>query len=210
MLHRVICRFMRGMKERGLIGLLVYLCRQRAPVYQSVVFRKTTGERTYPDVPGLTVIRYPNRDSVDDGIVQCIRDSGRSGMIEECERLFSRGCELWLGWLGIDIAGMCWSRKGMARMDYFVPLATDDANILSCFVLPRFRGRGVYPAMLQTMVAVLMTQDHVKAVYIDCRSWNHSSVSGIVKAGFSRLGTAVRIDAIGRHWAVRNSCRDVR
>lgn len=210
MLQRMVSRFMRGIKERGLWGFLVYFCRQRAPVYQSVVFRKTTGERTCPDVPGLTVIRYPDRGSVDDGVVQRIRVRGGSEMMEECERLFSRGCELWLGWLGIDLAGLCWSRKGTHRTDYFVPLAEDDANILSCFVLPCFRGRGVYPAMLQTMAAVLMTQDRVKAVYIDCKSWNHPSVSGIVKAGFSRLGTAVRVDAMGCHWAVRNSCRTVR
>ncbi len=128
-------------------------------------------------------------------------------MIREFERLFADGCELWLGWIGTEIVGVCWSRRGTRRTDYFVQITEEDANILSCFVFPSFRGKGVYPAMLQTMAATLMTQDHVKTVYIDCKSWNHPSVSGILKAGFVRLGTGVRIHVGRRHWVVFNSCR---
>lgn len=208
MLHYVIHRLRRGMKEHGVLGFMVHLCRQRAPIYRSIVFKKDISECTGRRANGLTVIRYADRSSVGEEILRYIRDHGRGEMVGEFERLFALGCELWLGWMGTEIAGFCWSRKGVRRQDYFVPLSKDDANILSCFVFPCFRGRGIYPTMLQTMVTVLITQDHVGAVYIDCKSWNHPSIRGIANAGFSRLGTALRIDVMGCHWTMCNSCQD--
>jgi len=200
-------RFRRTMRERGLLGLLVHLLRQRTPVYKSVVFRKCTDERGEDKMSGLAVVRHPDRTSLGAEVMKELEEKGGSGMVREFERLFSLGCELWLGWIGNEVTGICWSRKGIRRNDYFVTLTQDDANILSCFVFPDFRGRGIYPAMLRIINTVLMTQDNVKAVYIDCRSWNRPSIRGILKAGFVQLGTAFRIEIASRQWILCNSCR---
>lgn len=63
--------------------------------------------------------------------------------------VFRIGAQLWMDFCGKEVAGICWSRSGLTCPDYFVPLETDDADILRCFVFPQFRGRGIYQTMLK-------------------------------------------------------------
>ncbi|MBN1764018.1 MAG: GNAT family N-acetyltransferase [Sedimentisphaerales bacterium] len=128
-------------------------------------------------------------------------------MVREVNKLFSRGCELWMGQLDGKLAGICWSCSRKKRSDYFVPLEESDATILSCFVLPVFRGRKIYPSMLETMVNTLLSRDQICNVYIDCKSWNTASIRGIQKAGFIPVGKAVRMVLFEHVWILWNRCK---
>lgn len=128
-------------------------------------------------------------------------------MIRQMDKLFSKGCELWLGQLEGKTAGICWSNRQGRRDDYFVRLEETDATILSCFVFPTFRGKGIYPTMLEEMVNMLMRQDQICKVYVDCKSWNTASSRGIQKAGFVSIGKAIRIVLFGHVWILWNQCK---
>ena len=201
-----IARVRRAWKERGTIGLMRHVVGRMLPVHVSLVYKKTEASSVC-GVPCLLVARYGERSAVGADVISKLKMMRGCGLIREVDKLFARGCELWLGWIEGEIAGVCWSCSRKSRMDYFVPLREDDATILSCFVFPQYRGRGIYPSMLETIVRTLMNDDQVSKVYIDCKSWNRPSIRGIQKAGFVRIGSALRM-ALGGHVRILwNDCR---
>jgi len=203
MIVRRVCRVW---KERGPIGLMRHVLRGVIPVHVSLVYRKTE-RSSLCAVSGLLTERYGARSAVGPNIISKLQTTRGPELVRELDKLFASGCELWLGWIEGEIAGICWSRGHKNRTDYFVPLGESDATILSCFVFPQYRGRGIYPTMLETIVRTLMDNDQVSNVYIDSKSWNVPSIRGIEKAGFDFIGRAIRMVLWGRVWILRNRCR---
>ncbi len=201
-----IRRILRARQEHGTIGLIRHVFRHKFPVHVSVAYIKNS-DSNICTVPGLRVDRYSSKTDVDEGIFNELRAIRGEEMVREVDKLFSKGCELWIGRLEGKLAGICWSRRGKKRSDYFVPLGESDATILSCFVFPDFRGRKIYPTMLETMVNVMLSQDQTGNVYIDCKSWNTASIRGIQKAGFISIGKAVRMVLFNRVWILWNRCK---
>jgi ribosomal protein S18 acetylase RimI-like enzyme len=202
----MIQRFCRAWKEHGTAGLIKHLFRNKFPIHICLVYRKTESSNSCT-MPGLLIERFPSRSVVGLEVIESLRMAKGDGMIREVDKLFSKGCELWVGLMDGQIAGICWSRSHERGRDHFVPLEETDAVILSCFVFPAFRGRGVYPAMLEAMVNTLMNQDQVRKVYIDCKSWNVPSIRGIKKAGFVFIGKAARIVLCEHVWILWNQCK---
>ncbi len=202
----IVRRVFRAWKERGPIGLMRHVVRRVIPVHVSMVYRKTERSSVCA-VPGLLTERYGARSTVGPNIISKLQMTRGPELIRELDKLFARGCDLWLGWIEGEIAGICWSRGCKNRTDYFVALDEDDATILSCFVFPQYRGRGIYPTMLETIVRTLRDHNQVSNVYIDCKSWNVPSIRGIQKAGFALIGSAVRMILCGRVWILWNRCR---
>jgi hypothetical protein len=201
-------RFRIAWKKHGSIGLIRHLFRHKCPIHISLVFQKNELSNSC-SVPGLTIERYSTRDAVDPAILETLARGIDGRIIRQVDDLFSKGCELWLGRIDGAIKGVCWSRSHTRRSDYFVPLKETDATILSCFVFPECRGKGIYPAMLETMVSLLFAQDQIRNVYIDCKSWNIASVRGIQKAGFVSIGKAVRMVLFDKVWIMWNQCRQM-
>jgi hypothetical protein len=201
-------RFRIAWETHGSIGLIRHLFRHKLPIHISLVFQKNEPSDSC-SVPGLIVERYPTRDSVDPVLLDTLA-RGRDGrIVRQVDSQFLKGCELWLGRIEGAVEGVCWSRSHTLRSDYFVPLKETDANILSCFVFPECRGKGIYPAMLETMVSLLFAQDQIRNVYIDCKSWNIASIHGIQKAGFILIGKAVRMVLFGKAWIIWSQCKQI-
>jgi len=202
----VFQRLCRVWKERGTVGLIRQIIRRIAPVHFSMVYQKSH-RSDFQVVHGLSVKRYSERSKVDSEVIDILKVTRDGNLMQEAYKLFSNGCQLWTGSLNGKLAGICWSKSGHNRTDYFVLMAKTDATIMSCFVYPEFRGRGIYPAMLQIMTNMLMEQDQIHTVYIDCRIWNKPSIRGIQKAGFVLLGRAVRMILFGHVIILWNGCR---
>jgi len=193
----MIRRFRRVIREHGVCGGLIHLARQLFPVHIALVFKMDTPIVTVA-APQISIIRYSHLFDVDSETLQAFAEARGMKLIREFERLFRIGAQLWIGFCSKEAAGICWSRSGLTRSDYFVPLETDDANILSCFVFPQFRGRGIYPTMLKHIASTLKDHNGIRRVFIDCKSWNYPSIRGIEKAGFHIIGRAVCIALFGR------------
>jgi len=193
----MIRRFRRVIREHGVCGGLVHLARQFCPVHIGLVFKMDTPVATVV-LPQITIVRYSHFLDIGSERLQTLAEARGMGLIREFEQLFRKGAQLWMIFCNKEIAGICWSRSGLTRADYFIPLKTNDANILSCFVFPKFRGRGIYPATLKHIASTLKDHDGIRRVFIDCKSWNYPSIRGIEKAGFHIIGRAVCIALFNR------------
>ena len=172
-------RFRRVIEEHdGVFGGLMHVARQLCPVQVNVVFTMDTPVATEA-ISQITIMRYSHLPDVGSEMLLALTESRGTELIREFHRLFDIDGQLWIGLCGDEVGGMCWSRSGLSRSDYFVPLSTDDANILSCFVFPKFRGRGIYPTMLKHIASTLEDENGIQRVFIDCKSWNYPSIRGI-------------------------------
>ena len=72
--------------------------------------------------------------------------------------------------------------------------------IRDCFTLPRSRGRGLYPRVLDLCLqeAFAGAPEHGVRVVISSVYSNRSSLRGIEKAGFARLGMVIQL----HHWGL--------
>ena len=66
-------------------------------------------------------------------------------------------------------------------------LQDDEAEVKYCLTIPEFRGQGLYPRTLRK-IAGYLHQKMLKRAFICVNEENVSSVKGIEKAGFKRLG----------------------
>lgn len=208
----IIRRIWRAWREHGTFGLTRRLLFRKCPLYVSLVYCKTEATSDCA-IPGLTVERFTSAAALDSSTKREIDASAGEGGLGGAYRLFKTGCHLWIGRLNGRVVGTCWSRKHHRRSVYVVRLNETDAVILSCFVPPEFRGRGIFPAMLEKMVRVMMDEDGTARVFIDCRAWNAASSRGIQKARFTFLGKAVRLVLFNRMvlfdrmWGVLDHCK---
>lgn len=198
-------RLLKAWQTYGSIGLIRHLYQQKFPLHTSLVFQKNN-QSSVCSVSGLTITRYRNCNQIDPVLRNRLGELKEGRIWREVNKLFLKRCELWLGQLEGQIVGMCWSLCREQRNDYFVPINESDAIILSCFIFPHYRGKRIFPTMLETMVNEMMEQDHVKDVYIDCKSWNIPSLRGIEKAGFTSIGQALRIVFLRKMKILRNNC----
>ena len=190
-------------KEHGTFGLIRHAF-QKSPIYLSLAYCKdqpTDG----CTLPGLLVEKFSSEQAIDSASLIAINSVMGERQFIWLKTLFNRGCELWVGRLDGHVAGICWSKCDNVGEKYYLRLTKTDAMILSCMVFPEFRGRGIYPAMLETMVQTMMGHNNVGRVFIDCKSWNTPSIRGILKAGFYPIGKALRLDLFNRMWILWNS-----
>lgn len=176
-------RFLRVIREHdGVTGGLVHIARQFSPIQNRLIF-KTNAPVDMTENQQLTINSYVCLADVDPDVLRCV-EARDEKLIHMFERLFHKGAQLWIGTYGKEVVGICWSRSGQKRSDYFVSLNSDDGSILGCFVFPQFRGRDIYPTMLKCIVNTLGSHNGIRNIFIDCKSWNRSSIRGIEKAGF--------------------------
>jgi RimJ/RimL family protein N-acetyltransferase len=109
---------------------------------------------------------------------------------DNAEKLFEQGGKLWVGRLCGQLANVGWSRQGNMVHLWFFPLTPTWYVISHCVTLPEFRGLGLYPAMLSYIAHTLCSQG-AERFFIDCSDWNLSSIQGIKKVGFQKIGYGV-------------------
>jgi ribosomal protein S18 acetylase RimI-like enzyme len=198
-------KLLRLLKQHGVLGLIRHAFRRKCPLHLMMVYRKTDTSNTCT-TPDLLVKRYSSLPDVDADIITACEATFGQATSRDMNKLFSKGHDVWLGMIGNQVTGVCWSRSHEKRSDYFMPLAESDATILGCTVDPASRGRGIYPAMLEIMVNTLIDQERISCVYIDSKNWNRASIRGIHKAGFGFAGKAIRLVLFERVWILWNRC----
>ena len=90
----------------------------------------------------------------------------------------------------------------------FIRLGHADAEIKYCLTLPPFRGQGLYPIVLKTIVRHLSSEGFHR-VFICVHKDNQPSIRGIEKAGFKRIGRIRFIKVIGVQLSERYVPREV-
>jgi GNAT superfamily N-acetyltransferase len=98
---------------------------------------------------------------------------------------------LYAAFLGDQPAGYGWLALQVGRVDElrltFV-LSRTDIYLWDFVTLPAFRGRGVYPQLLQ---AIVRAEESAGRFWIGYEGHNHASARGIQKAGFQIVGDLI-------------------
>lgn len=81
-------------------------------------------------------------------------------------------------------------------------LNKQDYEIGPCFTYPKFRGKGIYPAMLQYICS--SEGDNSTVFYMIVDEGNTSSIRGIEKSGFERCGN-VKVSRVLKRYKIEQA-----
>jgi hypothetical protein len=131
---------------------------------------------------------------------QALREYGGERFVRQVDDALSDGQRCIIAHVGAKFAGMVW----ITHTDRYAPAGGGPATMIErCITLPGHRGRGIYPAGLRQSLQYLSRGEARESpVYIECSFANAPSVSGILKAGFTKIGLLVTIGR--RKWFFRS------
>jgi RimJ/RimL family protein N-acetyltransferase len=136
-----------------------------------------------PDLPGLAIA-----PADDDQLVGTLAgiDAG------EIERRLARGHRPWLARLAGESVGWGWcaaEELSIGELDISCSIPPRNRYLWDFFTVPRWRGHGIYPRLLQTIVA---SEPGVERFWLGHDLGNIASARGIAKAGFREVGVLYR------------------
>jgi RimJ/RimL family protein N-acetyltransferase len=103
--------------------------------------------------------------------------------------------QCYLGLVDDELAHVAWiyyPHEQHLQPTRFRRLAAGEACIANCVTLPAFRGRGVYPALLQALLTRLRDEGYLRCyMYVEVE--NLASQRGVGKAGFRPVGRSWRV-----------------
>ena len=112
---------------------------------------------------------------------------------------FRKGALLWLVMAGDQLAGFGWTLRGETIEPYYFPLAQDDVHLFDFHVFPEWRGRGINPFLVGSILAALSREIHGRA-FIEAAVWNDAQLASLRKTPFRRLGTVRSCAVLGHTW----------
>jgi RimJ/RimL family protein N-acetyltransferase len=96
-----------------------------------------------------------------------------------------------LSWLSL-------TQIAIDEVQYLWILPETHSCIYDCRTLPAFRGKGIYPEVLQWIVKELLPIHNRKHAWIYAEAGNKASIHGIKKAGFNDAGEAAARLVLGK------------
>lgn len=138
---------------------------------------------TLQPVPNLTAV-----PTEDDRLVANLMGIDEEGV----QTRLRRDHRPWLARIGDELVGWGWiatSQAGIPELGVAFVLRPGDRYLWDFVTVPSWRGHGVYPALLQAIVA----QEEATRFWIGHDRDNAASARGIAKAGFREVGTAHRL-----------------
>jgi len=118
---------------------------------------------------------------------------------------FDNGGKSFLAFSGHKLVHCCWLfyHPGFKEELAHIHLKEQEAHIASAYTSPEFRGRNIYPVILQHILKCA-AKENIKRAYITSLTKNTASNRGIEKVGFSRLGKIHGFKLFGKmfnhHW----------
>ena len=149
------------------------------------VFAYQEGAPTLPGPDSLRVERYVREQDIPKEYTEQLVAEGISLLLPTWRRGFARHGVLWLGLIDGHVVAHQWTRLGMHIPRWYIPLRDEDVVIFAVGTLPRWRGRGICPAMMRHIIAS-EARGQGRA-WVDCSEWNAPSIRAIEKAGFRRF-----------------------
>jgi RimJ/RimL family protein N-acetyltransferase len=134
-------------------------------------------------------IRKGNRNDINQ-IIQLLDYLDKSYVCRRTEKAFNDGAEPFLVFSGnkpVHISWLCHppvAREELAN----IHLKPNEAHIAACYTHPDFRGKNIFPVVLQHILRYASEQK-IDKVYIAVLPENAASRKGIEKAGFSKAAT---------------------
>ncbi len=135
--------------------------------------------------PGLTFSCAYAFDEFSPSDCDQLDSYGGPALRREFERAFDAGEWCVVARENGRLGSVCWI--GESR-DFVAFPGVTTSLIQRCFTLPEQRGRGLYALALAFATRTLLDEDAERPVLVESSSFNRSSIRGIEKAGFERIG----------------------
>ena len=108
------------------------------------------------------------------------------------EERFRLGASLWLIKCDGKLAGYGWTLRGRTVEPHYFPLAQDDVHLFDFTVFQQYRGRGINPILVASILHSLAAEGAGRA-FIEAAEWNQAQLSSLSKTPFRRLGRARKL-----------------
>jgi len=126
----------------------------------------------------------------DIGLIVDLRDDiDEADVHKQVKDYFDNGGELFLGFSEGKLVHTAWLFYNLriSEIPFFVKIRKDEAYIGNCYTHPEFRGKNIYPVVLQHMLMDAAAKNK-KRCFITTIPINLASIRGIEKSGFSFVG----------------------
>ena len=110
---------------------------------------------------------------------------------------FAQGASLWLFKSEGKLAGFGWTIIGRTMEPHYFPLCPNDAHLFDYFVFPEFRGRRINPALVNRILASLVSEQRSRA-FIEAAEWNTAQLSSLGRTPFRPIGRAWKCSLFGK------------
>lgn len=144
----------------------------------------------------LDIAPFSSEPDIPPDLLRQLRREEGELFVRTMRKEFSQHGELWLATVSGEVVAYQWTRLGKHIPKWFVELDEWDTVIFNGATLPRFRGRGIAPAMT-THIARQCLQAGGSA-YLDCKVWNAPANRAFQKPGFRRIATRPPFEANDR------------
>jgi GNAT superfamily N-acetyltransferase len=122
----------------------------------------------------------------------------KENLMDNARERFGKGAILWIVKLNKDIAGFVWSIRGKMVSPWYLPLTFHDAVLFDCVIFEEYRGRGLYPRLMNYLFGKLKL-DGVSRVFGFSYAWNKSSIRGLEKTHYHKFSEARKFRVLGRN-----------
>lgn len=137
----------------------------------------------------LTIKRYGGIDDIPENeMAQLIQLKGEDLILRFLRSFFDRGAHLWIARLESDVVGVQWTIVGGFNGFYSMPISKNEIIVCAVEVFFAFRGRGIWPAMINSVNAYHKKQGFARS-YVKVKLWNKASLRSIGKTNARRIGT---------------------
>jgi ribosomal protein S18 acetylase RimI-like enzyme len=110
---------------------------------------------------------------------------------------FELGASLWLIKLEDKLAGYGWTLQGHTVEPHYFCLGPDDIHLFDFQVFPKYRGRGVNPSLVSSILRRLAVECQGRA-FIEAAEWNKAQLASLRRTPFRHLGSARKFTLLRR------------
>lgn len=122
----------------------------------------------------------------------------KEGMTERAKERFAKGAILWVLLLHGEIAAFVWSMTGKAFSPWYLPVTPHDGYILDAVTFEEYRGRGLYPLLMNYVLGKLKSEG-ISRMVGELYTTNTSSIRGLEKTHYRQFGIATKFRIFGRN-----------
>jgi len=130
------------------------------------------------------------------------------GINEKVRARFAKGAILWVvKWQG-EIAGFVWSISGRMLSPWYLPVTPHDGYILDAVTFKEYRGRGLYPLLMNYVLGKLKSEG-ISRMVGELYTTNIASIRGLEKTYYRQFGIARKFRVLGRNITIWSQGHDI-
>jgi GNAT superfamily N-acetyltransferase len=122
-------------------------------------------------------------------MLEMLKNGDESVVREKLKNYLDSGGEMFLAFSECKLVHVAWlfCNPKISEGHFFVTIKNDEAYIGRCDTHPEFRGKNIYPVILQHLIS-RASRRNKKRCFVATIPTNLASIRGIEKAGFSFVG----------------------